>query len=214
VLDASSEAITDNHLDPDSVEIITHSSHQPIAASVASTGAQTPHPLSPAVESNWADELAASYSRANAASIEREDSASHHGSTEPPDVRRLSFISFADVVLSEHAVHGGLSASRESIHMASLTSFAHRSQSPIRSLGSNQASPLASSHGSVKGVELSPTRKPIGSPTSTHATMILGRSGSGDINIETMTQALRRTGSTDMIAIRSIPTSPIEAPSH
>jgi hypothetical protein len=215
VLDASSEAITDSHLDPDSVEIVTSSSHQPVASTAASTGVTTPHPISPTTEGNWADELAASYSRAAVASLEREDTASNYGSMDTTDVRRLSFISFADVVLSEHSGHAGPSASRESIHIAGLTSFPHhRSPSPIRSPVSSQASPPTSSPGSMKGLDLSPQRKPIGSPTPSHPTLMLGGSGTGELNIETMTQALRRTGSTDMSAVRSIPTSPIEGPSN
>lgn len=205
VLDASSEAITDGHLDPDSVEIVTHSSHQPAAVTV--TGASH-HDQS--LNPSWVDELASF--------ADKEESASNYGSLDTTDIRRLSFISFADVVQAEQASHTGV-GSRESVHIAGLTSLAslnaNRSPSPIRSPVSSQGpdiSPPASKTASVKGVEMSPSRKPLGSPTiSSHHG--LGTT-SGELNIETMTQALRRTGSTDLSAVRSVPTSPIEGPSR
>lgn len=197
VLDASSEAITDNHLDPDNVEIITHTSHQP--ASVAVTGGGL-------LEPSWADELAAFSSEKGT------DSASNYGSFDTTDVRRLSFISFADVVQSEQS-HGGLAGSRDSMHLAGLTSLAsmgitNRSPSPIRSpvssAGGPETSPPTSKSGSIKGLEMSPSRKPLGSPTTLQPPTV-----SGELAIETMTQALRRTGSGDLSVLRSVPTSPI-----
>ncbi|KAK3686039.1 hypothetical protein B0T22DRAFT_239786 [Podospora appendiculata] len=218
VLDASSEAITDTHLDPDSVEIITHTSHQP--ASVTVTGA-----VSNSLESSWADELAAFTPGSAGADVSRDpvvaaDNASNYGSLDTTDIRRLSFISFADVVQSEQATHGTHAGSRESMHLAGLTSLSsvglNRSPSPIRSPVSSSGG--LSSAGSVKGLELSPggssSRKPMGSPTGLHplATAPNG-TGTGTVNgelaIETMTQALRRTGSGDLSGVRSFPTSPI-----
>ena len=215
VLCASSEAITDDHLDPDSVEIITHSSHQPAAVTV--TGV----PQSPGGNDtigSWADELASFSDR------DLTDSASNYGSFDATDVRRLSFISFADVVQSEHGGGGGglMSGSqRDSIHLAGLTSLAsvgitNRSPSPIRSPvssagGGPGTSPPTSKSGSIKGLDLSPARKPLGSPTSAHHHPL---STGGELNIETMSQALRRTGSRDMSSFRSMSTSPIEGPSR
>lgn len=213
VLDDASEAITNAKLDPDTVEIVTHNSHQPAAVTVTGTHASSGNtPYEQPME--WTDELASFANRDNAVVP---DSASNYGSLDSADVRRLSFISFADVVQSEHGAPGGMAGSRDSIHLAGLTSLPsaamNRSPSPIRSPVSSQGgpgtSPPTSNPGSVKGFELSPSRKPIGSPG-------LGSPGSGsmsvsgDLNIETMTQALRRTGSTDMSHVRSIPTSPIE----
>jgi hypothetical protein len=219
VLDASSEAITDGHLDPDNVEIITHASHQPAAVNVTGSGAH--------LEPTWADELAAFASDRTAA-----DSASNYGSFDTTDVRRLSFISFADVVQAEQQ-HGSGSGSRDSMHMAGLTSLAsmgvtsNRSPSPIRSPvsstggpGATSSSPPTSKSGSVKGLEVSPARKPpLGSPTTAglhpphHGGGLGGPNSptvSGEISIETMTQALRRTGSGDLSVPRnSVPTSPI-----
>ncbi|KAF9880906.1 hypothetical protein CkaCkLH20_01948 [Colletotrichum karsti] len=201
VLDASSEAITDDHLDPDSVEIVTHAQHQPAAAAV--TGANgTPHPPD-SMAASWTEELRAFADR---------DDASNYNSLDNADVRRLSFISFADVVQAEQGGHAGAAGSRESVHVAGMTSLSSvnaRSPSPIRSPVSSQpaTSPPTSNPGSIKGLEMSPVRKPIGSPISSHHT-------TSDVNIETMSQALRRTGSSDLSGVRSLPTSPIEGPSR
>jgi hypothetical protein len=227
VLDASSEAITDDHLDPDNVEIITHTSHQPASLAVAGGIGLVPH------EPSWADELAAfSAQRTTAATAPATDTASNYGSFDTTDVRRLSFISFADVVQAEQAQYpGGGGGSRDSMHLAGLTSLAsmgggrnNRSPSPIRSPvssagGPGTSSPPTSKSGSVKGLEMSPSRKPLGSPTSKmsmqHGGLALGAVGptvSGEIAIETMSQALRRTGSGDLSSgggVRSFPASPI-----
>ncbi|KAJ2894338.1 hypothetical protein MKZ38_007714 [Zalerion maritima] len=210
VLDASSEAITDGHLSPDSVEIITHTQHQPAAATLS--GAPSCDNLSSAWEQDLQREL-------NNLGNEKDDAASNYGSFDSNDVRRLSFISFADVVQAEHASHpGNQTGSRDSIHLAGLTSLSsmnmNRSSSPMRSPVSSQGlgtSPPTSKSGSVKGIEMSPNRKPIGSPTSAHHTLpVIG----SEVNVETMSQALRRTGSADLSGVRSMPTSPIEGPSR
>lgn len=198
VLNASSEAITDGHLDPDSVEIVTHSQHQP--AAVAVTGTQ---PACEQMAGSWADELAAYSDRDDASAFTPLD-----GST--TDIRRLSFISFADVVQSEHPHPNP----RDSLHLAGLTSLSNlrRSPSPIRSPVSSQGpgtSPPTSKSGSLKGLDMSPSRKPLGSPASTQLGV-----GGGDVNVETMSQALRRTGSAELGAARSSPASPVEGPSR
>ncbi|KAI1425047.1 hypothetical protein F5Y12DRAFT_714709 [Xylaria sp. FL1777] len=204
VLDASSEAITDDHLDPDTVEIVTHASHQPAAVTVAGA------PLYESISSSWTEDYAAF--------SDKEESASNYGSLDSTDVRRLSFISFADVVQAEQGPPGLATGSRDSMHLAGLTSLAsmgvNRSPSPIRSPVSSQAaetSPPHSKSGSVKGISLSPSRKPLGSPTSTEYNLGLA---TGELTIETMSQALRRTGSTDLSGARSHPISPIEGPSR
>lgn len=228
VLDASSEAITDDHLDPDSVEIVTHTSHQPAMSALNSlAGAAT---SSNNGDADWADELAAAFAAGqDGAAV---DSASNYGSLDTTDVRRLSFISFADVVQAEHqqqAGHGGIGSiagTRDSIHLAGLTSLSsnrvNRSPSPIRSPvssagGGPGTSPPTSKSGSVKGIDLSPSRKPLGSPTTIASGGGAGAGGSGggsnlmggELNIQTMAQALRRTGSSDLSAVRSFPASPI-----
>lgn len=258
VLDASSEAITDDHLDPDNVEIITHTSHQP--ASVAVTGGIMGH-HSP-YEPSWADELAAfSAQRStttttaataatanNTTAAANADTASNYGSFDTTDVRRLSFISFADVVQAEQQQFPAAVAAspRESMHLAGLTSLVggsnimnnnhlrNRSPSPIRSpVGSSSSPPTSSKSGSVKGLDMSSSSpasrsgggggggKPLGSPTSMMSMQLGGGllpggpTVTGEIAIETMSQALRRTGSGDLGGggggggVRSFPTSPI-----
>lgn len=222
VLDEASEAITNSKLDPDTVEIVTHNSHQPaslaVTAAASPPGGATPHhESSQHSTSEWAEELS-SFSDRRFAAASPPDSASNYGSLDSTDVRRLSFISFADVVQSEQGL-GGVAGSRESIHMAGLTSIPsglNRSPSPIRSPVSSQGgapgtSPPTSNPGSVKGVEMSPTRKPFVSPPIGGLSPGSG-GGSSELNIETMSQALRRTGSTDLSHVRSIPTSPIDGP--
>ncbi|KXJ92072.1 hypothetical protein Micbo1qcDRAFT_59338 [Microdochium bolleyi] len=206
VLDASSEAITDDHLSPDSVEIVTHTHHQPAGAAV--TGGSMP-PSQDSLAAPWAEDLAAF-------SSDKEDIASNYGSLDSSDVRRLSFISFADVVQAEHGGPPGVSGNRESVHLAGLTSLASlggaRSPSPIRSPVSSQGpetSPPNSKTGSIKGLSMSPMRQPLGSPMSAEHSI-----AGGDLNIETMSQALRRTASTDLSQARSIPVSPLDSPSR
>jgi hypothetical protein len=192
VLDASSEAITDSKLDPDTVEIIMHSSHQPAAVTVTGVGS------SEATGASWSDD--------QLAHPDKDDAASNYGALDNTDVRRLSFISFADVVQSEHAEH---SAMRDSVHIAGLTSLSsgHRSPSPMRSPVSSQGmgtSPPTSKSASIKGVEMSPSRggKPLASPTST-----IAPSTGGELTIETMSQALKRSG--DVSGSLSLPLSPV-----
>ncbi|KAI1439095.1 hypothetical protein GGR50DRAFT_264 [Xylaria sp. CBS 124048] len=200
VLDASSEAITDDHLNPDVVEIVTHNSHQPAAFTVGGASFY---------------EHASNSGIDDAAMWDKEESASNYGSLDSADVRRLSFISFADVVLAEQGPAGlGGAGNRDSIYLAGLTSLAsmgvNRSPSPIRSPVSSQApetSPPNSKSGSVKGISLSPARKPLGSPTSTEYNLA---SNAGELTIETMSQALRRTASTDLGGTSSHPISPLE----
>ncbi|KAH0593163.1 hypothetical protein MHUMG1_09165 [Metarhizium humberi] len=211
VLDDASEAITNEKLDPDAVEIVTHTSHQPASVTVtgASGGLASPYDQ---MASEWAAELA---SFANRVGLPP-DSASNYGSLDSADVRRLSFISFADVVQAEHGNQAGGPGSRDSLHMVGLTSLPsaalNRSPSPIRSPVSSQGqgtSPPTSNPGSMKGVEMSPTRKPFGSPKPGQQNLA---APGGDLNIETMRQALRRTGSADLSSFRSNPTSPLDGP--
>lgn len=191
VLDASSEAITNNTIDPDSVEIVMHSSHQPAVMNV--TG-----PSHEATGATWADDLVAH--------PDKDDAASNYGALDSTDVRRLSFISFSDIVQSEHQEHAG---SRDSIYVAGLSSLSsghNRSPSPIRSAVSSQgfsASPPTSQSASVKGLEIAPMGRPLASPVSSHPP-----STGGELTIETMTQAVNRPGSGDLSGVRSQPLSP------
>ncbi|KAF4120017.1 hypothetical protein GMORB2_3428 [Geosmithia morbida] len=225
VLGDASEAITNSKLDPDAIEIVTQRFHQPASVTVNGTGT-APSTVGSQYDdqqsaAEWAKELSSfAANRESAAAL---DSASNYGSLDSADVRRLSFISFADVVQSEQGSSGMAplgSASRESMHLAGLTSLPpsglNRSPSPIRSPVSSQGpgtSPPTSNPGSIKGLDLSPPRKPAGSSASVSQSLgVSTLTQSGELSIETMSQALRRTGSRDLSNVRSIPTSPLDGP--
>ncbi|KAL1902673.1 hypothetical protein Sste5346_001115 [Sporothrix stenoceras] len=233
VLDASSEAITDGHLDPDTVEIITHTHHQPAGLAVAGAGVAHSGGVSSSAASGtfaWVDDVASSFV------TDKDDSASNYGSFDTTDVRRLSFISFADVVQAEQQQQQQQQATAGPGSLAGLTSLAalsgaiNRSPSPMRSPTTTDrfgTSPPASKSGSVKNLDLSPQRnpagisKPLGSPTrspkiaaigsgsGTTLLQVAGSGNGGEISVETMSQALRRTGSGDLSGVRSTPQSPI-----
>ena len=191
VLDASSVAITDDHLNPDNVEIIMHSAHQPAAVTV--TGAGT----SEATGASWQEDLIAH--------PDQDDAASNYGALDSNDVRRLSFISFADVVHAEHVDHSGSVAPTISSPLAAAR---NRSPSPIRSPLSSQGlggSPVASGSESSR-LESSPSRggHVLGSTYSGHSPPT-----GGELTIETMRQALRKTGSGDLSGARSAPLSAV-----
>ncbi|CAG8114864.1 unnamed protein product [Penicillium salamii] len=181
VLEASSAAITDGRLDPDSVEIVTHTLHQPAGAASAEQS------MSSSIDAHLLNQMDA------------DDLSSSYGALDTTDVRRLSFISFADVVNAEHAetsdAHlGGISRER-------LGDINHPS-SPLRSPTSSHAlsiSPPTSIAPSFKGPEMSPTRLPtVGSAQSP-----VSSSFGGDLSVETMRQALRKTGSGDLGGLTS-----------
>lgn len=196
VLEASSVAIADDKLDPDSVEIITHSVHQSAAAAVAST-ASAEQPLS----STWLEEVGPC----------PDDSQEHfvtHGTLDTTSVRRLSFVSFADVVNAEHVETNELLPNRDALPATAFSGnfpilSQNRSPSPLRSPTSSygfSTSPPTSISTSFKGLEVSPNRggREPGSPLSTTQSPL-----SPNFNIETMRQALRRTGSGDLSGVRS-----------
>ncbi|KAF2201407.1 hypothetical protein GQ43DRAFT_342125, partial [Delitschia confertaspora ATCC 74209] len=195
VLEASSLAITDDHLNPDEVEIVMHSVHQPAAATVAGS-------ISESIYSPSQDDLPAMPAHQDV-----EDNASNYGSLDTTDVRRLSFISFADVVQAEH-----VESNRDAMQFMSLSTTANRSPSPVRSPVSSHGfnvSPPMSGAPSEKGADLvsgKNVRIP-GSPTTAHGTHSppLG----GELQIETMRQALRKTGSGDLSGARSQPLSAV-----
>ena len=179
VLDASTEAITDNHLDPDHVEIVMHAAHQPAAMTVAAS-----------------EQLASTALEESLTRSEPEDPISAYGNLDTNDVRRLSFISFADVMHADKAAdHVSMSDSGTGIFPGSPNVAQHnRSPSPIRSPLSNQAmsgtSPT-SDPGSFKGFEGSQGLSASGNSPPGAA-----------LTVETMRQALRKTGSGDLSAAR------------
>jgi hypothetical protein len=198
VLEASSLAITNDHLNPDEVEIVMHSAHQPASAAVAGNRESVYSPSQ--------DDLPISTSFSGHA--EAVEPASNYGSLDTTDVRRLSFISFADVVQAEHVEND-----RDAIQFMSLSSTANRSPSPVRSPASSHGfgvSPPVSGAASELGADyVSPriVRAPS-SPTRATAHGTNSPPASGELQIETMRQALRRTGSGDLSGARSQPLSP------
>lgn len=200
VLEASSLAITDTRLDPDHVEIVTHAAHQPAAEKVAESA--------PALHSdiNLPTSAHGSHHESFPSATSHhdgEENTSSYGTLDPNDVRRLSFISFADVVHAEHVDATG----KELLHHLPLSSSplaraqsppTARSPSPVRSpLSANSQTfsrelttpPLGSNSASVKGLDMSPSRSPPPGPQQ-----------HGELTIETMRQALRKTGSGDLRA--------------
>lgn len=121
----------------------------------------------------------------------------NYGSLDTTDPRRLSFISFADVIQAEQA-----ETDRDATQFISLSATANRSPSPVRSPVSSHgfsASPPRSGATSERGPS---------SPT-VHGTHSPPLGTSGELQIETMRQALRRTGSGDLSGARSQPLSAI-----
>ncbi|KAJ5692084.1 hypothetical protein N7462_001507 [Penicillium macrosclerotiorum] len=202
VLEASSAAITDEQLDPDSVEIVTHSLHQPAALGVTaiSTAEQS------LASSGIVDHTAMH-------SSDGDEMSSSHGALEQADVRRLSFISFADVVNAEHAETGesvfnrDLSQSGMAPGNPIFAGSHNRSPSPLQTPGSSHGlgtSPPSSIATSFKGLEMSPNHggRRAGSPLPMAQSPVSSSFG-GEFNVETMRQALRRTGSGDLSGITS-----------
>ena len=205
VLDASSMAITDDHLTPDTVEIVTHPAHQPASVTVTGAGGHPDSTLSSPVPEDAPVQIPQPVFEAN----EGGDAASTYGALDSADVRRLSFISFADVVHAEQ-VHGGAEGSmRDSLMLSGASSIASpnpiaRSPSPVRS----PISPLSASGGgspTFKGlaIDSSPGKAGskggggggLGSPKA--STQLLSGSpppmmASGELAIETMSQTLRK----------------------
>ncbi|KAI9779902.1 MAG: hypothetical protein M1835_004606 [Candelina submexicana] len=200
VLEASSLAITDNHLDPDNVEIVMHSAHQPAALTV--TGSS----IGEAAGTSWQDDLVPH--------PDNDDAASNYGALDANDVRRLSFISFADVVQSEHTEH---TTARDSMHLSGILSASaqsvirNRSPSPARSPESSHGlgiSPPASGSASLEGLD-SPFRLWEKNPANTGPAH--SAPTGNELTIETMRQALRKTGSGDLSGAGSQPLSAIGA---
>lgn len=157
VLDAASTAITDSHLSPEDVEIVMSSAHQPAAVTV---GGASPE-----------ERPASAFASHSELGINHEplDANSTYGNVDPTDLRRLSFISFADVIHAEQAHADGSS------HAAGLSSA-----SP--SVGGNRSpSPMRAQAGSDR------LHAPSGlSPSNASA--------QGELTIETLRQTLDKTG--------------------
>lgn len=222
-LEASAQAITSEELNPDEVEIVTSASHQPAAASVlegSTSHADLTQLHSPSMPNQPFDssEMASAMQQSGMlAGAPEDDSASNYGQLDPNDVRRLSFISFADVVQSEHQQAQqqlGDISSRDNLYIAATSqssSFpgaaaAHeRAASPLRSPrspGSNYSQGLTTP---PPGVSIDPMGEQ--SPARSAKCMPVGQYG--ELQIETMRQAVRKTASGDLSSVRSTVASPI-----
>ncbi|KXT05668.1 hypothetical protein AC578_5641 [Pseudocercospora eumusae] len=217
-LEASAEAITNNRLNPDEVEIVTSASHQPAAQVVLE--AATSHTDLTSLRSELIDTtISDPPSSLHASGIipgTEDDNASTYAQLDPNDVRRLSFISFKDIVHSEHqqmaASSLGEVGSRDSLHISSVpASIGERAASPLRSPRSPTSThsskgglttppPCANANPLAVNPEQSPVRSiGLGSPGSQH----------GELTIETMRQSIRKTASGDLGGVRSTGMSPI-----
>ncbi|SMQ45336.1 unnamed protein product [Zymoseptoria tritici ST99CH_3D7] len=212
-LEASVQAITSESLNPDDVEIVTSSSHQPAAIGIDSSISHNDFAQlhAPPLHHHKSEESESTSLHASGflPGLD-DDTASNYGQLDPNDVRRLSFISFQDVVKSEHhhiASPLGDIGSRESLPIGGVlppASLSDRAASPLQS----PRSPTSINSQSVSGggittpppgvnvtnplgasAEQSPVRSvAVGSPGSQH----------GDLHIESMRQALRKTASGDL----------------
>lgn len=184
-LEASAQAITSQELDPDEVEIVTSTAHQTVLESSTSQ-------LDLTSLNSARGEDAESISQSGFLGHHDEESGSTYGSIDPNDVRRLSFISFADVVQSEH--QHPVMASGDANHSPSLSGSLPnvRARSPFRSPQASQVSssglstPPMSAVRQVISADQSPVRN-LNQPV-TH----------GGLTIETMRQAVRKTASGDI----------------
>lgn len=201
ILEASSVALTDERLNPDLVEIVTHNSHQ--TASLPTTSGNVPNGFS----------LGSPYDDASTHNFPGHDYKPSAGHADNGDIRRLSFVSFADLVNGEHmgnellsnhdsVYHGGVPASPFLVHS--------RPYSPENGYGSPQnfsISPPRSSSLSVNAIDTFPSNRDTGSVSPHLSTRSRPITLSPEFNIETMTQALKRTESSEFGGLLSQPMS-------
>ena len=206
-LEASANAITSDELNPDEVEVITATAHQPaaVALEVSSSHAdltQLASPMSPLHHVRSEDSEPSSILPPPG-----EEDGANYGSLNPTDPRRLSFISFADVVQSEHQAPPqsalGEAGNRDSLHFGSLPASLkqERAASPLRSeVSGGVTTPPPGVNVSAANMEQSPGRTSgLASPMSP----------TSELQIETMRQAVRKTASGDLSGGRSAIASPV-----
>lgn len=197
-LDASSLAITDDHLNVDEVEILTHPAHQPASSAVAGGMADSVYSHSLAPEESMSSSHA-----------ELAEPTSNYGSVDMNDPRRLSFISFADVVQAEHVEQDReMMGSSEALQFQSLASTANET-SPVRSPASSRGMSVSPPTSGAASPRFGDTSRSHGSPHGGASSPPLG-SVEPPLQVETMRQALQQTHSGDLGGHRSQPLSPIE----
>lgn len=224
-LEASAQAITSEELNPDDVEIVMSASHQPAASVLEGSTShadltQLNTPMSPLQHVRSEESETSIHPPGTTSLAAEEDGASNYGQLDPTDPRRLSFISFADVVQSEHHQAPTSASSepgnRDSLYNTGLASSLHlkqeRAASPLRtplspasthshSLSGGVTTPPPAANVNPLHPEQSPGRSigGLGSPVSQH----------GDLQVETMRQAVRHSASGDLSAGRSAGMSPV-----
>lgn len=221
-LEASVEAITSEDLNADEVEIVMSASHQPAASAIESSTShadltQLNTPFTPLQHARSEDSEHAGSTRHGslAPAGTEDDGASNYGQLDPNDVRRLSFISFADVVQSEHQQPPssalGEPGERSSLHIASLpSSFKQdRAASPLRSPRSPGSTASHSMSGGVTTPPPGMTVNPVNTEQSPGRAVASPLAQHGDLTVETMRQAVRHTASGDLGGVRSAGLSPV-----
>lgn len=227
ILEASSLAITDDQLDPDEVEIVTSSLHLPAATGIAQhENAVASGTRSPVSMTASAVDIASTHQDGNG--VDEAAVGSHYGTLDSADVRRLSFISFADIVHGEHALENSVSCLPRDLSLVSSSAGA-RSPSPILSPLSSHTSaagcaelgpsPPTSGASSINGLDMlgGKAAPPVGAhpaspssfstaPGGTHSPPVLA---GAELTVQTMRQALGKTGSGELLPVRS-PASPVE----
>ncbi|KAF2764073.1 hypothetical protein EJ03DRAFT_332183 [Teratosphaeria nubilosa] len=219
-LEASANAITSESLNPDEVEIVTSSIHLPAGSVLESSSshADLAQLGSPALHHHASDASEGLTSLQHSGVLpgtSEDDGASNYGQLDPNDVRRLSFISFADVVQSEQQqAQLGDVGSRDSLVVGSLPSSLHgamdRAASPLRSPRSpaSQHSQVASG-GVVTPPLAANTSNALGEQSPARSLTGVNLGQHGELTIETMRQAVRKTASGDFGGVRSPAMSPI-----
>lgn len=188
-----------------------HSMHQPAVSVVSPHGTSASSPLFDSHFYSHGSDHAIDDSAGNSG----DDLSSHGagiGAAAAADKRRLSFISFADVVQAEQAEHEGVMASSSSINLSppggspnvipadrdsalsTINETLRRSPSPIR-LGSSPPRHIGGNANAAR--TLSGRSTGAGSPPRSSIGDSLGMER-GELTIETMRQALRKTGSGDL----------------
>jgi len=197
-LDASSLAITDDHLNVDEVEILTHPAHQPASTAVAGGMADSVYSQSLAPD----ESMASSHADMN-------EPTSNYGSVDMNDPRRLSFISFADVVQAEHVEQDReMLGSSEALQYQSLASTANET-SPVRSPASSRGMSVSPPTSGTTSPRFGDTVRSHGSPHGGASSPPLG-SVEPPLQVETMRQALQQTHAGDLGGHKSQPLSPVE----
>ncbi|KAJ6257341.1 hypothetical protein Dda_8230 [Drechslerella dactyloides] len=195
VLEATSLTITDSSVDPDRIEIVSSAVHHTVLPH---------HPES--ISNPWAEDSAHSG-----------DESIGHGYTSSlasADKRRLSFISFADVVQAENEQASHSSTNLETLPIKvptqptqqtqPQTAASLRSNSPVRTPPQLPYSPpgtgLGLSDFSMEKDMSIPDRHSGTGAATTH----------NEVTVETLSQALRKHGSTDLKAAAKGPASPTQ----